>query len=67
MLAAAIDRLEVLIATVYASAGKTPPRVKPYPRPRTAIERARETSRRARHEALVARVLPPPSEGGDET
>lgn len=50
------DRLAELIATVIATAGSKPPRIRPSRRPTTAIDRARVRARTAQHDALVAEV-----------
>lgn len=64
VLADLIDEVKLLRSTLIQvnSSGKSqPPKLEPYPRPRTALDklrrrRARE-QRQAAHEALVARVL----------
>lgn len=55
-LASVVDRLGDVIAAVYASRGVKPPKVKPLPRPKTAIDRARGRRSMSRHLSLVAEV-----------
>lgn len=51
------DRMgEVMVAVVASSGGKAP-KVRPAPRPRTAIDRLRERKRYEHHRKTVARVL----------
>ena len=50
----------LLAVTVKAHGGK-PSKVKPYPRPETALQRARRRARFQQHRSVVARVLPPGS------
>jgi hypothetical protein len=52
------DLLASLIGVQIARAGKTPKKIKPYPRPEGALERARRRHRYSAHRDLVARVLP---------
>ena len=52
------DRLGELIQAVTAAAGARPPKIRPYPRPRTAADRVRRRRAQARHRGLVARLLP---------
>jgi len=52
------DRLGELIQAVTASAGARPPKIRPYPRPRTAADRIRHRRAQDRHRTLVARMLP---------
>lgn len=60
MLADLIDSVNALRHTLIAVNSKKGANNKltPYPRPRTAIDKVRRRSRQAKHEALVARVLP---------
>lgn len=58
MLANLYDRLGDLIQATIAAQGGKPPKVKPYPRPSTALDRVRERRRYDKHRRLVARVLP---------
>lgn len=52
-----VDRLgEVMAATVAAAGGK-PPKVRPQPRPETAMDRLREQQRYLKHKRTVSRVL----------
>jgi hypothetical protein len=57
-IAAAVDRLGELIGALVAVNGGTPPKLQPYPRPVTAIERVRRRQRMEAHFDLVRRVLP---------
>jgi hypothetical protein len=52
------DLLASLIGVQIARAGKTPKKVKPYPRPESAMDRVRRRQRYSAHRDLVARVLP---------
>ena len=56
-LAALYDQLNQLISVQIARAGKNPPRRDPYPRPVTALERARKRRQFANHNHLVARLI----------
>ena len=56
------DKISELTLTVAASAGVKPGRLQPLPRPALAVDRLRRQRSRAKHAALVARVLP--KEGG---
>ena len=56
-LAAINDRLGAVFTAVLATGQVKPPKVNPYPRPVTAIDRARSRARRMQHDALVSRVL----------
>lgn len=59
ILVAIAERLGVNITAVQASAGiKQPLKLPTLPRPRTAIDRWRELSRREQHSSIVARLLP---------
>lgn len=59
LLAAVYDRLGNLITVVAATAGsKRPPKPKPWPRPVTAIERARHRRAKAEFDEIVALVTP---------
>lgn len=52
-----VDRMgEVMIAVIASQGGKAP-KIRPYPRPRTAIDRLRERKRYEHHKKVVARVL----------
>lgn len=55
--AAIFDRLGVLVSATIGAAGVKPPEIQPYPRPTTAIERARENADLDRHESLAQRLL----------
>jgi hypothetical protein len=50
------DRLGEVVAAVIASTGQKPPRMRPLPRPRTAVDRMRNQAAKSRHEALVAEI-----------
>lgn len=52
------DLLANLIAVTVKAHGGKPPKVKPYPRPETALQRSRRRRRLHQHRALVDRVLP---------
>lgn len=52
------DQLQVIANILIAAHGGKPGKVRPYPRPDTAIQRARRRQSFARHQDLVARVLP---------
>lgn len=52
-----IDRLGIITSTLIAGFGGTPPRLRPYPRPITAMERARWRAQRARLERINDRLL----------
>lgn len=56
-IAALYDRTGELLRATIASAGASPPKMQPYPRPVTAIDRARTRARWAKHNALADRVL----------
>jgi hypothetical protein len=59
LLAAVYDRLGGVIATLAAVNGaKNPPKIKPWPRPVTALERARNRQAQADFQDIVAKVLP---------
>lgn len=55
-LALVVDRLGELLRAVVATGGGKPPKVRPLPRPRTAIDRAMTRRSRRRVESLVAEV-----------
>jgi hypothetical protein len=60
-LASVVETLQSLLAvTIQANskAGSTPPKFNPFPRPRTALQRARARARKVNHETLAARLLP---------
>ena len=63
LLTAIFDRLAETPQAIAAANGAKPRKVKPYPRPVTAIERVRERRAQRKHRAVVARVLP----GGGDT
>ncbi|HEX8632244.1 MAG TPA: hypothetical protein VF755_29145 [Catenuloplanes sp.] len=68
MLTNVFDRLGELIQAVTAAAGGKPPKVRPHPRPRTAMDRVRQRRSMAKHRTVVARMLPagvqpPPAPG----
>ena len=66
LLAALYDRIGVLIGWVAAGAGaKKPPKAQPWPRPVTAIERARSRRARADFEDIVAKAAPHEVRSGD--
>lgn len=52
------DLVASLIAVTIKAHGGKPSKVKPYPRPDTAIQRARRRARFRQHQSVVARVLP---------
>lgn len=52
------DLLATLINVQIARAGKKPSKVKPYPRPETALDRMRRRNRYERHQSLVERLRP---------
>lgn len=52
------DLIASLIGVQIARAGKTPKKIKPYPRPESAFERLRRRERYAAHRSLVSRLLP---------
>lgn len=58
LLTAVLNRLGELVQAVAALGGASPRQVPPAPHPVTAIERVKARNRKARHAALVARVLP---------
>jgi hypothetical protein len=59
LLAAIVDRLGGVISTLVAvNGGKNPPKIKPWPRPVTAFERAKNRAAKAEFEDIVAKVLP---------
>jgi hypothetical protein len=58
VLAEVRDLLATLIGVQVARAGKKPKKVKPYPRPESALERVRRRERYSHHRALVGRLLP---------
>jgi hypothetical protein len=59
MLTNVFDRLGDLIQATIAAQGGKAPKVKPYPRPKTALDRVKEQRRLAKHRRIVARVLSP--------
>lgn len=59
LLATAIEEIRRLTFYTRAVAGdKKAPKPEPYPRPRTAFRKAEHATRKERHEALAARLLP---------
>lgn len=52
-----VDRLGEVMQAVVASAGGKPPKVRPQPRPRTAVDKLREKRRYEHHKKVVSRVL----------
>lgn len=52
-----VDRLGEVMQAVVAAAGSKPPKVRPQPRPKTAIDRLREQRRYEHHRKVVSRVL----------
>jgi hypothetical protein len=64
LLAGIYDRLAEVPNAIAAANGAKPRKVKPYPRPVTAIERVRERRARQKHRSIVARLLP---NGADES
>lgn len=58
LLSVCADRLAEVAQVIAATKGAKPGRVKPMPRPVTAMDRIRERRRLAKHKSLVARVLP---------
>jgi hypothetical protein len=52
-----VDRMGEVMVAVIASQGGKPPRLRPHPRPRTAIDRLRERKRYEHHKKTVARVI----------
>jgi hypothetical protein len=59
LLATLIDEVRGLrYITLAVNSKQKPSPPVPYPRPRTALEKVRNTEREARHKALVKRMLP---------
>ncbi len=58
LLSVIADRLAELTQTVAATAGAKPHRIKPMPRPQTAMDRVQKRRRLRKHQSLVARLLP---------
>lgn len=52
-----VDRLGELMQATVAAAGGKPPKVRPQPRPKTAIDKLREKRRYEHHRKVVSRVL----------
>lgn len=52
-----VDRLSAVFSALLAANHVKPPKIAPYPRPVTAMDKAREKRRRERHAELVGRVL----------
>lgn len=57
-LAMIVDKLSYLISVQYQRSSQRPPRMEPYPRPVTAIDRIRRRRKIQQHESLKARLLP---------
>lgn len=53
-----LDAVREQTAVAVAAAGGKPNKVKPSPRPKTALERVRKRRRTEQHRSLVARLLP---------
>lgn len=62
MLTAILDRLGEVVQAIASSAGAKPRKLKPAPRPVTAMETLRHKRSEHKHRQIVARVLP---HGGD--
>lgn len=58
VLAEVRDLLASLIGVQIARAGKKPKKIKPYPRPVSALDRVRQRRRYATHRSLVDRLKP---------
>lgn len=58
MLMRIFDRLGEVIQATVASQGGRPPKIKPLPRPLTALEVLRNKQRWTKHRSVVSRVLP---------
>jgi hypothetical protein len=58
VLAEVRDLLATLINVQVARAGKKPSKMKPYPRPVSAVEQIRRRQRYQRHRSLVSQLLP---------
>lgn len=58
LLTAIFDRLGEVPNAIAAANGAKPRKLKPYPRPVTAIERVRERKAEQKHRSVVSRVLP---------
>lgn len=54
------DLLASLIGVQIARAGKKPKKIKPYPRPESALERIRRRQQYANHRTIVGRLIPRP-------
>lgn len=52
-----VDRLGEVMQAVVASNGGKPPKIRPQPRPRTAVDKLREKKRYEHHKKVVSRVL----------
>ncbi len=52
------DRIGELIHVVAATKGAKPKPLRPLPRPSSALQRLRARRRRAKHDSVVARLLP---------
>lgn len=62
LLAGIYDRLAEVPNAIAAANGAKPRKIRPYPRPVTAMERVRDRRAKQKHRSLVARLLP---SGGD--
>ena len=58
VLAEVRDLVATLINVQIARAGKKPSKVKPYPRPVSAVEQVRRRERYRKHTSLVAHLIP---------
>jgi hypothetical protein len=58
LLTAVLNRLGELVQAVAALGGASPRQLPPAPHPVTAVDRVKTRNRKAKHAALVARVLP---------
>jgi hypothetical protein len=58
VLAEVRDLVATLINVQIARAGKKPSKVKPYPRPVSAVEQIRRRERYRKHTSLVAQLIP---------
>jgi hypothetical protein len=58
----AVNQLRIAFIAANTEKGKQPPKFTAYPRPKSALEKVRKVSeyerRKAKHDALVKRVLP---------
>lgn len=58
LLAGIYDRLAEVPNAIAAANGAKPRKIKPYPRPVTAMERVRDRRAKQKHRSLVSRLLP---------